>query len=84
MGQARQPPRVPTTSIYSRSDGVVAWPCSLQRPGPQTENIEVPASHAGLGVNPLVLYALADRLAQPEGDWRPFTPRGRWRRLYPS
>jgi len=78
------PPPQPCTSIYSRSDGVVAWPCSLQRPGPQAENIEVPASHAGLGVNPVVLYALADRLAQPEGDWRPFTPRGRWRRLYPS
>jgi hypothetical protein len=36
-------------------------------PAPQAESIEVPASHAGLGVNPLALYALADRLAQPEG-----------------
>jgi pimeloyl-ACP methyl ester carboxylesterase len=78
------PPPQPCTSIYSRSDGVVAWPCSLQSPGPQIENIEVPASHAGLGVNPLALYALADRLAQPEGAWQPFIPRGRWRRLYPS
>lgn len=67
----RTPP-VPTTSIYSRTDGVVAWQCSLERPGPQTENIEVQASHLGLGFNPAVLYAVADRLAQPEGGWKPF------------
>jgi pimeloyl-ACP methyl ester carboxylesterase len=78
------PPPQPCTSIYSRSDGVVAWPCSLQSPGYRIENIEVPASHAGLGVNPLALYALADRLAQHEGAWQPFVPRGAWRRLYPS
>jgi pimeloyl-ACP methyl ester carboxylesterase len=77
------PPPQPTTSIYSRSDGVVAWPCSLQSAGPRTENIEVPASHVGLGVNPLALYALADRLAQPEGGWRPFEASGPWRRWYP-
>ena len=67
-------PPVPTTSIYSRSDGVVAWQCSVEQPGPQCENIEVVASHVGLGAHPAVLYAVADRLAQPEGDWRPFRP----------
>jgi pimeloyl-ACP methyl ester carboxylesterase len=67
-------PPVPTTSIYSRSDGVVAWQCSVEQPGPQCENIEVVASHVGLGVHPAVLYALADRLAQPEGQWQPFRP----------
>ena len=30
------------------------------------------ASHLGLGFNQAVLYALADRLAQPEGEWKPF------------
>ena len=70
-------PPVPTTSIYSRTDGIVAWQCSVQAPGAgQTENIEVEASHVGLGVNPAVLYALADRLAQPEGEWAPFDTSG--------
>ncbi len=64
-------PPVPTTSIYSRSDGIVAWPCSIQDNSPFTENIEVDASHIGMGANPAVLRILADRLAQPEGSWRP-------------
>ena len=80
-------PPMPTTSIYSRTDGIVAWQCSLQEAGSQeggrgdTENIEVEASHVGLGVNPMSLYAVADRLAQPDGDWRPFDRSG-VRRLF--
>ena len=58
---------MPTTSIFSRSDGIVAWRCSLNEPGPLAENIEVPASHVGMGMNPTALYAIADRLAQPIG-----------------
>ena len=53
--------------------------------GPATmrENIEVRGSHSGLGWNPAVLVAIADRLAQPEGTWRPFRPPfGSWH-LYP-
>jgi pimeloyl-ACP methyl ester carboxylesterase len=73
----KTPPPVPTTSIYSRTDGVVAWQCSVQAPGKgETENIEVEASHVGLGVNPSVLYAVADRLSQPEGQWLPFDRSG--------
>ena len=72
MAQIRKPPPVPTTSIYSRSDGIVSWRCSINEPGPLVENIEVPASHVGMGTNPLVLYAVADRLAQPIGAWQPF------------
>jgi hypothetical protein len=37
-------------------------------------------SHCGLGFNPLVLYAVADRLSQPEGRWKPFDYSG-WRTL---
>jgi pimeloyl-ACP methyl ester carboxylesterase len=80
----RTPPPVPTTSIYTRADGIVAWQCSVETPGPMAENIEVQASHTGLGVNPLALYALADRLAQPEGAWRPFDRSGARRLLYPD
>lgn len=66
------PPPCPTTSIFSRTDGIVAWPCSVQAPGAMSESIEVRASHLGLGVNPFALHALTDRLAQPEGAWQPF------------
>lgn len=73
-------PPVPTTSILTKTDGVVSWRGSVQCPtkGDQTENIVVPASHVGLGVNPLVMLAVADRLAQPDGEWRPFDRSG-WR-----
>lgn len=74
---------VPATSIYTRSDGVVPWRCSLERPSLSAENIRVYGSHCGLGHNPLALWAIADRLAQAEGAWRPFERRA-WRRLtYP-
>jgi len=78
----RIPPPVPTTSIYSRSDGIVAWQCSLEGNGLHTENIEVHSSHLGLGYSPLVLYAIADRIGQPEGAWKPFVPAGPLRMLY--
>lgn len=73
------PPPVPTTSIYSKTDGIVAWQGSIQDPhpdNPYTENIEIPASHIGLGVNPLTMVAIADRLAQKEGEWCPFDRAG--------
>lgn len=69
-------PPVPTTSILTKSDGIVAWRGSVQKAGPQTENIEVLASHCGLGVNPAVMVAIADRLAQREGEWKPFERSG--------
>ncbi len=68
----RETPAVPTTSIYSRTDGVVAWQCSVEQETASSENIEVHASHVGMGLNPTALYAIADRLAQPEGQWKRF------------
>ena len=68
-------PPVPTSSIYTRSDGVVAWQASIQAPckiNLRTENIEVIASHIGLGLNPSAWWAVADRLAQSEDSWEPF------------
>ena len=44
------------------------------------ENIVIESSHLGLGAHPAALYAIADRLAQPEGHWEPFHRDG-WRRL---
>jgi alpha/beta hydrolase family protein len=74
-------PPVPTTSIFSRTDGVVAWQGCLNMDGPQVENIEVYGSHCGLGHHPAVVFAIADRLAQPEGTWRKFDRSG-WRYLF--
>jgi len=74
------PPGVPSTAIYSKTDGVVHWQSCLEPESALTENIEVPGSHCGLGVNPLVHYAVADRLSQPEGGWRPFEIEG-WRKV---
>lgn len=68
------PPPVPFTSIYSRSDGIVNWRLSVERAGAQAESIAVFASHFGLGMNPAVLYLIAERLAQKEGEWQPFSP----------
>ncbi|HEY1103577.1 MAG TPA: alpha/beta fold hydrolase [Burkholderiaceae bacterium] len=68
-------PPVPTTSIYSRTDGIVAWQGSLQAPSrtnPHTENVEVLASHFGIGLNPSAWWVVADRLAQQPGQWKPF------------
>ncbi len=77
LGEA---PPVPTTSILTKSDGVVHWRGSVQhgrgKKGAEVENIEVHASHCGLGVNPAAIYAIADRLALPKGQWAPFAPRG--------
>lgn len=67
------PLAVPSTAIYSRSDGIVAWQNCRDTATARAENIEVRGSHCGLVVNPRVLHAVADRLAQPEGKWTPFT-----------
>lgn len=71
--EGRKPPlTVPATSIYSRTDGVVTWQASLIRKSDISENIRVFGSHCGLGFNTSVIYAIADRLSQPEGVWKPF------------
>jgi pimeloyl-ACP methyl ester carboxylesterase len=68
----RAPLSMPTTSIYSRSDGVVSWRSCVEEEGPLRENVEVLGSHIGMGYNPAVLQVIANRLAQPEGAWRPY------------
>lgn len=68
-----EPLSMPATSVYSRTDGVVSWRSCLDVDGPLSENIAVIGSHCGLGHHPAVLWMLADRLAQPQGDWRRFS-----------
>ena len=76
---ARRPP-VPTTSIYSETDGVVCWRGCLEEPEDDVENIAVDTSHLGMPTHPDVLRIVADRLAQPEGRWRPYGKRRALRR----
>ena len=73
-------PGIPSTAIFSKTDGIVPWQIATQRPTEIAENIEVYASHIGLGISPAVLYATADRLANRDGQWRPFERQG-WKRL---
>ena len=69
----RGPPPVPTTSIYSRSDGVVAWQtCRHDEESNLVQDIEIDGSHIGMCWNPAVLNVVADRLAQRPGQWRPY------------
>jgi pimeloyl-ACP methyl ester carboxylesterase len=75
LEKLRAPLPVPTTSFYSETDGIVAWRSCLSDPGPLAENLAVRSSHCGMGHHPTVLLAIADRLAQPEGAWRPFAAR---------
>lgn len=80
-----QPPlKMPATSILSRCDGIVAYRASMLPPGANRANIAVMSSHFGLGQHPAVLWAVADRLAQPEDDWRPFRPPLMLRMLFPT
>ncbi|HEY0818330.1 MAG TPA: alpha/beta hydrolase [Rhizobacter sp.] len=62
----RETPPVPTTSIYSRTDGVVAWETCLLDGHCNGENVEVEGSHMGLPWNPQVLAIVAERLARDE------------------
>jgi pimeloyl-ACP methyl ester carboxylesterase len=67
-------PPVPTTSIYTKGDGVVNWRTAIQnKDHHQTENIEVLGSHCGLTLNPAVWYLVADRLRHDENNWQAFS-----------
>ncbi len=77
-------PPVPTTAIFSRTDGICAWQGCVEKTSAQSESIEVESSHCGMGHHPAVVYAVAERLAQPEGTWKPFDRSG-WRAMvYPD
>ena len=67
-----EPLSVPSTSIYSRTDGIVPWRACVQPEDERSENIEVVGSHCGLGWNTDVYRVLADRLRQKHGEWRPY------------
>ncbi|MBE7185277.1 MAG: alpha/beta hydrolase [Methylobacterium mesophilicum] len=80
-GPLSDPLPVPSTAIFSRSDGICSWRICVEKAGHRAESIEIRGSHCGMGFNPAALFAVADRLAQPENEWRAFDPSG-LRRLF--
>jgi pimeloyl-ACP methyl ester carboxylesterase len=83
-GAISAPPPVPSTAIYSKTDGICAWQNCIEVKSDIAENIEVRGSHCGLGHHPAAVYAVADRLAQPEGDWKPFDRSGVKSMIFPE
>ena len=73
---------VPTTSLYSRMDGIVSWRICREDVGERRESIAIPASHLGFGHNPTALWVVADRLAQDPDEWQPFAPPRHLRGLF--
>ena len=70
---------VPSTAVFSRTDGIVPWQACVNSGSGRHETIEVVGSHCGLGHHPAVLLVVADRLAQPPGAWQPMQIQAPWR-----
>lgn len=74
---------VPSTSLYSRLDGVVPWRACIGEDSEMHQNVEVRCSHLGFGFDPATIWCVADRLSQDPDDWQRFRkPRGLAGRLY--
>jgi pimeloyl-ACP methyl ester carboxylesterase len=82
--QRARPIGVPSTSVYSRLDGIVSWHACVEPETERHQNVEVRCSHIGFGVDPATLWLIADRLAVPPGQHRPFRPPPLMRPLYPE
>lgn len=64
-----EPPPVPTISLYSRNDGIVSWEaCKHTTSWPLARDIEVQASHMGMGWSPEVLKQVTALLAIHRGN----------------
>jgi pimeloyl-ACP methyl ester carboxylesterase len=81
--QTAQPIGVPSTSVYSRWDGIVSWQACVEPETDLHQNVEVRCSHLGFGVDLATLWVIADRLASPPGSQRRFRPPPLLRALYP-
>ena len=73
---------MPSTAIFTKTDGVIDWRACLEFEGPRRESIEVMATHAGLAINPAVLVAVNDRLSRKPSEWKPFRPPKSMTRFY--
>jgi Alpha/beta hydrolase family len=60
--RSERPIKVPVTSIYSRTDGVVAWKACRDESTPGLKHREIESSHIGLVANAAVYRAVAEAL----------------------
>lgn len=74
---------VPSTSVYTSTDGVVRWHVCLDVADDRHENVAVRGTHSGLASNPAALFVIADRLRLPLEEWGPFRAPPMLRALYP-
>jgi pimeloyl-ACP methyl ester carboxylesterase len=81
--QRTRPINVPSTSVYSRLDGIVAWQACLDPETALHQNVEVRCSHVGFGVDPATLWLIADQLAWSARRQVLFRPPLPLRPLYP-
>lgn len=79
-----RPIPVPSTAVYSRRDGIVAWQACIEPETDLHQNVEVRCAHLGFGVDPATLWLVADRLAMPAGQRHEFRPPAALRALYPA
>ena len=79
-----RPIDAPSTSVYSRLDGVVPWQACVEPETERHQNVQVRCSHIGFGFDPATLWLIANRLAVPPGQHRPFRPPPLLRPLYPD
>jgi len=75
---------VPSTAVYSRLDGIVAWQTCIEPETALHQNVEVRCGHLGFGVDPATLWLIADRLAAPASGRTRFRPPPLLRTLYPD
>lgn len=73
-------PNLPCVAIISPIDAAVSEQYALipqsivhdSRAPAIRENVRIVASHGGMGVNPRILLAVADRLCADPNNWKPF------------
>ena len=75
---------MPTASFYTKTDGIVELASVALAEDSHSENIEVARESSRPRVNPAVLWGVCDRLAQPEGSFKPFERSGPYRVAYPQ
>jgi pimeloyl-ACP methyl ester carboxylesterase len=82
--QVAAPISVPSTAVYSRRDGIVAWQACVEPETALHDNVEVRCAHLGFGTDPATLWLIADRLAARADQRQRFRPPVALRSLYPD
>jgi pimeloyl-ACP methyl ester carboxylesterase len=68
IAESKLPSPVRSTSIYSKSDGIVAWRCCIEPASPNSRNIAVSSAHCAFAFHSLVLRIVADILAENQHE----------------